>query len=438
MNILLLSNRPLKNTQADTVSEHLNSFGKYLNHNVFEISFLNRFPSRINLNRFDVIVIHYSLPIGLLINYYFSKMVIDKLINFNGLKISFLQDEYRSVQSCWENLNILGIDILFTCIPQRDINKVYPKSKVPNLKIINVLTGYVPVDYLSKRKVPIMNRDIDVGYRSRMNPFWLGKLGYEKFFIAEEFRRRAKKYKLNVNFSTNEKDRIYGKNWIKFMTSCKALLGVESGSSIIDFDGKLEKKVNEALESASDLSFEEIHNKYLKDFEGNVKINQISPRCFEAAALKTPMILFEGGYSKILKPHIHYIPLKKDFSNFEEIMIKIKDENFLQELADRAYNDIALNPQYSYEEFIKIFEKSLITEFKKRKKKSKYKPYSYLEFKLTVLVSFSYSLRRLFILFFQYLILGTPIFRKLLFGFWDMLPLNIQKITRPFAKIVSK
>ena len=438
MNILLLSNRPLKNTQADTVSEHLNSFSKYLNHNVFEISFLNNFPSRINLNRFDAIIIHYSLPIGLLINHYFSKKIINKLINFNGLKISFLQDEYRSVHSCWENINKLGIDILFTCIPKKEINKVYPKTKVPNLKVINVLTGYVPGDFLNKRKILIKDRVIDVGYRSRRNPYWLGQLGYEKFFIGEEFKKRARKYKLKIDFSTKEKDRIYGDRWINFISSCKAMIGVESGSSIIDFDGKLEKKVNVALEDVSDLSYEEISNKYLKEYEGNISINQISPRCFEAAALKTPMILFEGDYSNILKPNQHFIPLKKDFSNFKEVIVKINDNYFLQKMANKTYEDIALNPLYSYEKFIQNVENVINTEIKKRNKKIVCNPYFYLEFKLTVWASLSYSFGRIFVLFFQYLILGIPFFRKSLFTFWSILPLSIQKKIRPLAKIVSK
>ena len=44
-----------------------------------------------------------------------------------------------------ENLNKLKIDILFSCVPESEINKVYPKKILPNLKVINVLTGYVPI-----------------------------------------------------------------------------------------------------------------------------------------------------------------------------------------------------------------------------------------------------------------------------------------------------
>ena len=63
-------------------------------------------------------------------------------------------------------------------MPESEIKKVYPKEELNQLSIINVLTGYVPAGLLGVETKPIKDRAIDVGYRTRRPPFWLGRLGY--------------------------------------------------------------------------------------------------------------------------------------------------------------------------------------------------------------------------------------------------------------------
>ena len=63
-------------------------------------------------------------------------------------------------------------------------------------------------------------------------------------------------------------------------------------------------------------------------------------------------ILYEGKYSGILKPMIHYIPLKKDFSNIEEVFDKLEDLDYLRELTERAYKDIIETGRHSYKQFV--------------------------------------------------------------------------------------
>ncbi len=438
MNILFLCNRPSRNSQASTVTEYLDALGRFSKNNIFEISMLNHFPSKINLNRFDVIITHYSLSLGPLLEYYYGKNLINKIKKFNGLKVSFLQDEYRQVNVYWKHINDLGIDILFSCVPSHEIKKVYPANEVPNLRVINVLTGYISENLLSLKKKAINKRVIDVGYRTRKTPYWLGKLGYEKFFISKEFKRRAKQYNITVNFSTKEGDRLYGVDWINFITSCKALIGVESGSSIVDFDGTLEKKVQAYIEKNSNADFEDVYCKFLKPYEGNVNLHQISPRCFEAVALKTPLILFEGNYSGILKKNKHFIPLKKDFSNFDEVIKKLSNNSYLQKMANRAYVEVGLNPRLSYQHFVGKIDNIISIEFKKRKKTICDNGYTVQEFERDINLSIGYIVRRKITLFFQFIFLGIPIFRALVFWFWEITPSWMQSIIRPLARIISR
>jgi hypothetical protein len=126
------------------------------------------------------------------------------------------------------------------------------------------------------------------------------------------------------------------------------MLGVESGASVFDFTGQIQARVEKYLAIHPDADFEEIQGRFFRAEEGKIRLNQISPRCFEAAALRTAMVLYEGEYSGILKPWRHYIPLKKDFSNFGEVLDAIRDVDRLQALASRTYDEIACNAQYSY------------------------------------------------------------------------------------------
>ena len=83
--------------------------------------------------------------------------------------------------------------------------------------------------------------------------------------------------------------------------------------------------------------------------------------------MKSVQILFEGDYSGILKPDLHYIPLKKDFSNISDVISKVKNNDLLQAIADRAYEDIITSNKYSYETFIKQkVDQILAEEFEKK------------------------------------------------------------------------
>jgi hypothetical protein len=283
-------------------------------------------------------------------------------------------------------------------------------------------------------------RPIDVGYRTRKMWYWLGALAHEKWYIAEEFQRRAKAQFLNLNLdlSTREHERLYGDAWIKFVSSCKTVIGVESGASIIDFDGKLERRVNQYISVHPQATFEEVAELFLKDYEGSLRLHQISPRCFEAAALRTPMVLFEGEYSKVLEPGRHFIVLKKDFSNFDEVIAKINNHDYLQKMADRTYEEVALNSKWSYQEFIKKVDMIIDEEVVRLKTYRTANPYTLKEFNWALKASFVYLIRRRFALLMQSVLLGFPFARKLLFKFWHALPYRVQAYIRPYVRIISR
>jgi hypothetical protein len=438
MRILFLTNRPTSNTQAATVTEYLDALIQYSSATVYEVSMLHHFPARVDLDRFDVVITHYSLSLGPLLKHYLGQDLIDRLKRFRGLKAAFLQDEYREIQTYWKHLNDLGIDILFSCVPDNEISKVYPADKVPKLRVVNVLTGYVSDRLVRTTVQPVAERQIDVGYRTRRMPFWLGRLGHEKWFIAEEFQRRAQSSGLKLDLSTREGERLYGEAWTNFVASCKVVIGVESGASIIDFDGKIERRVDDFVAQKPDATFEEVFDRLLRPFEGSLALHQISPRCFEAAALRTPMVLFEGDYSGVLIPERHFIVLKKDFSNFDEVLSKIRDIAFLQEMANRTYQEVALDPRWSYRSFIEKIDSILIEECARRNAHVASQPYSKAAFDRDVRLSINYTIQRKIALSLQAILLGVPFARRALFGLWEALPRPLKTVARPLARLISR
>src|SRR5713101_758863 len=194
----------------------------------------------------------------------------------------------------------IGIHVLYTLVPEPEIPKIWDESRLPGVLKVNTLAGYVP-EALVERRVPAFEaRPLDIGYRGRVLPYWLGRIGQEKALIAQGVLAHADRWGLKVDLGWREGDRIYGRSWVDFISSCKATLGTESGATITDFDGSIERSVKRYVADHPQADFEEIHREVLARFEGNVWMNVISPRIFEAVALRTGLILFSGEYSGVL------------------------------------------------------------------------------------------------------------------------------------------
>lgn len=437
LKILLLCNRPVTNADASTITDHLDSFPTYSKHEIFSLSFLRNLPSRLDLSRFDVVVVHYTLALGYMREHYISEVTKNRIKSFRGLKVAFIQDEYRNVDSVHDFLAQVDMHALFTCVPEAEIEKVYPRKKLPNVKKINTLTGYVPKNLLKLDPPKLKNRQIDVGYRTRKPPFWLGDLGQEKWTIADKFRDAANDFGLKLDLSYQETDRLYGQRWLAFVKNCRCMLGVESGASVFDFSGELQRSVEKFVTQYPDATFEEIKARFLTPYENLIKLNQISPRCFESAALRTVMVLYVGDYSGILKPWQHFVPLEKDFSNFREVLNFINNDQDMQSMADRTFEEIASNSLYSYEHFIQQFDDVIRNEFTRRGFVKCHAPYSYTGFRLATFTSPGYFFKRFISITLQRFFLSTFI-RRWLYRLWGNMPPESRSIARPLLRWIGR
>jgi hypothetical protein len=387
----------VKNTMyIPTVKDYINSFSKYSVNKINYVDFTNF--DELYSCRCDGVIIHYTVMHYLAvqlnefnnlyktvdINSISPKTIVNDLKNscffhymnffktFNGIKVCIIQDEYYETDDMRKFCEMANIDLLFTCVPTEHIYKIY--NNLSNTNIYNVLTGYIPENNFER--IPIKDRNTHIFYRGRELHYFYGDLGQDKYNIGIYMKNYGDKYNLITNIDCDGNNSIYGDEWFKTLGSSKTTLATDSGCNIFDIYGILRRKINiylgieeytHYIPKGSKYSYTEVYEKFKDDFKQlEISQGQVSPKMFEAIMLGTVLVMYEGNYSGILLPDVHYIPLKKDYSNIEDVINKINNDNYLQEMADRAYNDIVISEKYSYKSFIRFFD-SKIEEIKNKK-----------------------------------------------------------------------
>lgn len=356
-----------QSTQVSTIREHLHSFGAWSRHNIHYLPATQGICCDIDLDMFDALIIHYSIRLSVRSgDLMLSPSYIEEIRQFGGYRILFIQDEYEGTETARSWISDLGIHTVYTCVPREYIEYVYPKSRFPHTDFVNTLTGYVPENPLSYSGFgKPSERSLMIGYRGRELPWWYGSLGQEKLQIGIRMKDYCTARGIPVDIEWQEDSRIYGDKWYPFLGSCRATLASESGANVFDFDGSIRSRLSELVKKNPSLVYDDIYHEWIEPNE-TIRMNQISPKLFEAIALNTALILFEGEYSGVLIPDVHYIPLKKDFSNVQEVLDKIHDGELLDRITEQAFRDIILSGKYSWQQFIHDFDQDINGKVKKK------------------------------------------------------------------------
>jgi hypothetical protein len=345
---------------AETVLEHAGALERFSRFPVWSLNTSERFPNALRELRFRVVVLHYSLfgsaPFRL------SPAFREYLrANRADLQVAFFQDEYDHVPERFAFIDEFGVDWIYTLLAPPDAELVYGRS-THRPRLFSTIPGFVSDDLRDKARRfarAESDRPIDVGYRGRALPFYMGRGAQEKAAIGHQFAERAQGLGLALDIDSDEGSRLYGDAWYRFLGSCKAVLGVEAGVSIFDLDGRTRIAVEKLRSREPDLSFEGVSRRVLSGLEDNIRYRTISPRHFEAAAFGTCQILFEGSYSGILRAGTHYIPLRKDFANFDDVMRAFLDRGERARIVANARHDLIDSDRYRYREFVRGFDDEL-------------------------------------------------------------------------------
>jgi hypothetical protein len=346
---------------TNCIRDHLESFRLYSGFTIHYVDALDSARCDIDLMLFDAVIIHYCCT--LYRKNFISPSYFAALAAFAGPKIAFTQDEYDNTNAIHDNLRELGVDVYYTCIPDTQIATVFPPERLPGVTIVPTLTGYVPLSIKPETALtPLAQRPVTVGYRGRRLPYRYGELGWEKYYIGVRMKEICLERGVICDIEWREEARLYGDRWNDFIERCRVMLGSESGCNIFDLDGSLRLRLEDALREQPDLTYQQARDRFLGGEEGRHALaGMASPRLFEAVASKTALVLFEGQYSGVVEPETHYIPLKKDFSNIDQVMGRIHDLQFLEAMVERAYDQLIRSNRYSYETFVTEVSDRLLT-----------------------------------------------------------------------------
>lgn len=354
MNILLIYYSWEKKNRS-TIDESIRAFENYSDHKLFYLNYAFGVPSFLKNRKFDLIIYHYSI---FALKMQEKRSLLDDtgfaiLASLKGCKIAMPQDEYIYNDLICRFYRKQGIETVYTCFFETDYQKAYPESLSGLKNYFTVFPGYVDeraLDNIKEFVLPIQDRHIDLGYRARKNPYWLGSLGVLKWKVTEVFGKYSGMIRMDVS---NDPSKVFlGDEWYNFLASCRCVLGVESGSSLMDFYGDLRPKIEKYQTENPMADFSEVETAVFPNLDNNICLATVSPRHFEACMTKTCQVLVEGNYAGVFKPGLHYIEVKKDWSNVPEVIEKIKDPIYCEQIAERAYQDIILSGNYTYRKFV--------------------------------------------------------------------------------------
>jgi hypothetical protein len=324
---------------ANVVRDHIEAF---MLHSQHAVRVVNPIHTKVTAEALvpmpDVILVHYSLLI--LSDYFFPAAWRELVKAFPGAKAQIIQDEHRSIDAMKARMAELGIGAVLSSLEVANLPKVYGGDATKGMSFYSCLPGYMADNFNSFTPPPIADRPLDVVYRGRELLYRLGRGAREKSLIGEQMLAVARRHGLKVDISSKEESRIYKQGWIEFLMSGRATLGVEGGVTIFHFDDAIERATDRYLEAHPGAGFEEVWQAVLAPHEGNVVHRTITPKLFEAIATKTALVLYPGRYRGILQADRHYIPFERDGSNAAEVVAKIKDTAFLQDLVDRTHAEL--------------------------------------------------------------------------------------------------
>jgi hypothetical protein len=267
-------------------------------------------------------------------------------------KIAISQDEITQNETLDEWLDYMNVDVIFTPVT-KNLDVLFPICS-SRIKIRHAFAGYSQTGDVKRLDLfnrPFRERSIDLGTRVRITPPHYGRAGILKGRAAENLRDLAREAGVVTDISTRPEDAFIGDDWFRFLGSCRFTLVARGGASVCDPRGEIKRKVEEFLKSQPDAAFEAVEAACFAG-QDRYDFTAVTPRLFEAAALRTGLVLLEDDYVAGLEPYRHYIPLKADFSNLDEVFGLLRDDTRAEAMIEAAFQHLVASGVFSYSTFV--------------------------------------------------------------------------------------
>jgi hypothetical protein len=340
------------------IADHLYAFQRYGGRPSIYLNLAVRsIPTWIDRLEVDLVVFHTVLLAQRWQPLVFRRLIrkLEPVRRLRCRKVAIPQDEFIQTDLLVEFLRRFEVDHVLSCAPESEWRTIYGALLDGPTSFTRVLTGYIEPASLARidrLAATAGERTIDIGYRAWRPEYWLGRHGLLKGQIAELFASHAAARGLRADISLRDDDTLLGDDWYRFLLRTRWTIGAEGGASLIDRDGSLRERTRAYRVAYPEATFEEVEAACFPDRDGSLGLAAISPRHLEACMTRTAQVLVEGSYNGVLEAGVHYLPLRRDFSNIEEMLDLMSDEALRTQLADRAYRDIVASRRYESSVFV--------------------------------------------------------------------------------------
>ncbi len=347
----------LRGNARQTTIDHVYCYPQYKPGNLYAYHHIYApLSEEIRSFPFDAIIINYCFLYQRVTSLYEELKTnrYDFIAKTAARKIAISQDEITHNEVLDEWLDYMDVDVIFTPV-SKNLDVLFPICS-SRVKIKHAFAGYSQTRDVSRLDLfnrPFRERSIDLGTRVRITPPHYGRSGILKGRAAEKLRDAAREAGFITDISTKPEDAFIGDDWFRFLGSCRFTLVARGGASVCDPRGEIKRRVEEFLKLQPDAAFEAVEAACFAG-QDRYDFTAVTPRLFEAAALRTGLILLEDDYVAGLEPYKHYIPLKADFSNLDEVFGLMRDDARAEAMIEAAFQHLVASGVFSYSSFVDV------------------------------------------------------------------------------------
>lgn len=275
------------------------------------------FQLRASFVRFDAVFVLHSVFSNAC---YMPDRLADRIAGLRLPVVYFVGNEYKSMPAKMALARRLGTTLLVSQIASPDVLSLYAK----HLGCRAIFLPNAVADPLAfPPGPPLSARPIDIGYRAFDGVKYLGHEDRRRIAELVEPAASAKRFVCDVSLDPTR--RLAAGDWLKFLHSSKAQLGVEAGTDYFELDDHSRLKGNELEVQRPNIGFEEYKKIVFGDGAGRVSGRTITSRHLECATSRTLMVMFPGDYCGAFEADQHYIAVARDGSNLEDVLTRLRD-----------------------------------------------------------------------------------------------------------------
>lgn len=252
-----------------------------------------------------------------------------------GKLVVFIGNEYDLLDKKIQFLKEAGADFICSQLPRSASQFLYADCE--HSTIVDMPHALNEEVY---QHSPKKNYETKVSFIGARYPIWLG----------DDERNDFIDYCKSLNSSSfvikDCEGNLPRSDWASFLVNASATIGAEAGTYFLDRHGEILSAAKKAHEQGHGEVFFS-HQEYAEN--NNIEYTSgkaISSRHFEAMGTKTVQILLEGEYNHLMTPDLHYISIKKDFSNFKEKWQEFEDQSRCTDISERCFEYVMEKHRY--------------------------------------------------------------------------------------------